>query len=141
METKMLTLAAAPAAPAAPAATFLYVPLVGTTIHGGLFAGIIRGTHAQADALLILLPGDADGVCRSEALTFAAVACGDLPTRREQSLLLANLPEEFQPDWYWSCEAVMGDGRYWLQDFDSGYQAHGNAGFIGRARVVRRVPI
>ena len=68
------------------------------------YAGIILGKDGEPDHHLILLAGEAESVNWAQAKDFAAKAGGELPTRREQSLLFANLKEQFQPRWYWSGE-------------------------------------
>jgi len=65
-----------------------------------------------------------------------------LPNRREQALLYANLKEQFQEEWYWSCEQHASDASYaWVQDFGDGYQGHWGKDDDGRARAVRRLII
>ncbi|MBV8666769.1 MAG: DUF1566 domain-containing protein, partial [Burkholderiaceae bacterium] len=67
---------------------------------------------------------------------------GDLPTRREQSLLYANLKGLFKPRAYWSGEqhAEYSSGA-WDQDFSNGYQDYDSKGHELRARAVRRIEI
>ena len=111
------------------------------------YAGIILGKDGEPDHHLILLAGEAESVNWAQAKDFAAKAGGELPTRREQSLLFANLKEQFQPRWYWSGEQrASGSGYAWIQDFDSGdqnsfhkYTYHKNSNY--RARAVRRLVI
>ncbi|NRR28857.1 DUF1566 domain-containing protein [Oxalobacteraceae bacterium] len=103
---------------------------------------MIRGADGQPDAHVVLLPGDAKDVTFEQAQAFAQTACGELPTRREQSLLFANLKEEFQGTWYWSGEQHASlPSNAWRQHFDDGYQYDGRKSFEGRARAVRRFPI
>ncbi|RQZ57477.1 DUF1566 domain-containing protein [Burkholderia cepacia] len=89
---------------------------------------------------LVLLPSD-DGTRNfTDAKAWAASIGGELPTRREQSLLFANLPEQFERDWYWSGEE-NGSGWAWCQDFYDGTQYGGRQVSKLRARAVRRLPI
>ena len=91
---------------------------------------------------LVLLPGEAEKINFADACTWAAKAGGELPSRREQALLFANLPNEFQPRWYWSGESYEGDGSYaWLQHFGYGLQFLSLKSYEGRARAVRRVTV
>ena len=76
----------------------------GGGIYGGAYAGIIRGVNGAPDEHLVLLDGEAEAVTWDAAGSWAASQGGELPTRAEQRLLLANLPTQFKPDWYWSGE-------------------------------------
>ena len=109
---------------------------------GEAYAGILLGKKGEPDHHLILLPGQATKVNWADAKKFAADAGGELPTRREQSLLFANLKEEFEEHYYWSGEQhASNSGFAWLQYFYDGYQydAHNNGN--NRARAVRRLKL
>ena len=109
---------------------------------GEQYAGIILGKNGDPDHHLILLPGEADSVNWKNAKEFAAKAGGELPTRREQSLLYANLKEGFQERAYWSGEQHAAfAGFAWYQNFYYGTQDYYNKGVSLRARAVRRVVI
>lgn len=109
---------------------------------GEQYAGIILGKDGQPDHHLILLPGQATDVTFQQAQEFAAKAGGELPTRREQSLLYANLKEAFEERWYWSGELHASFSDYArFQDFRNGYQDGTSTSSKCRARAVRRVPI
>ena len=106
---------------------------------GEHYAGIILGKDEEADYHLILLPETDEGIDWADAKDWAAEQGGELPTRREQSLLFANLKEQFQPLWHWSCETHAGDARSaWGQGFGDGYQYEDRKGFEFCARAVRR---
>ena len=106
------------------------------------YAGIILGKDGEPDHHLILLAGEAESVNWAQAKDFAAKAGGELPTRREQSLLFANLKEQFQPRWYWSGEQhASGSGYAWIQDFSGGDQYISHKDNDYRARAVRRLVI
>ena len=110
---------------------------------GEHYAGIALGEDGEPDHHLILLAGEAESVNWAQAKDFAAKAGGELPTRREQSLLFANLKEQFQSCWYWSGEqrASISDCA-WVQYFGSGGQSSGGRKNGGcRARAVRRLVI
>lgn len=64
---------------------------------GEQYAGILLGKDGTPDQHIFLLPGEAESIKWQAAKDWAASAGGDLPTRREQSLLFANLKEAFQP--------------------------------------------
>ena len=67
---------------------------------------------------------------------------GELPSRREQSLLFANCKQHFQQEWYWSSEVHASGARYaWFQGFHFGCQGHYRTLSQLRARAVRRLPI
>jgi len=108
---------------------------------GEAYAGIILGKSGMPDHHLILLAGDIDDVTWSAARTWAANAGGELPNRRELSLLHANLKEAFMRVWYWSAEQSEARSQLvWGQNFSSGIQTMYGRQFHGRARAVRRVP-
>jgi hypothetical protein len=107
---------------------------------GEHYAGIILGKDGAPDYHLILLPGQANDVTLQQAQEFATKTGGELPTRREQSLLYANLKEEFQERWYWSGEQHAVYSVYaWYQDFSYGYQDSNRKNDDYRARAVRRI--
>ena len=110
--------------------------------NGESYAGIILGKDGAPDHHLILLPGKAESVSFEDAKIFAVKTGGELPTRRELSLLFANLKEEFQPNWYWSSEQHAAYSDYaWGQVFDDGGQHGITKSAELRARAVRRIAI
>ncbi|MBW7901233.1 MAG: DUF1566 domain-containing protein [Rhodocyclaceae bacterium] len=109
---------------------------------GEEYAGLILGKNGEQDYHLILLPGEAEKVTWPKASEWAGKAGGELPTRREQSLLFANLKEHFKAAWYWSCEQLASDAGFaWDQYFLNGGQGDHHESVEGRARAVRRLPI
>ena len=108
---------------------------------GEQFAGIVRDESGRW-SIVVLLPGDADELTWKAALAWAKEQGGELPTRREQSLLFANLKDAFEGDWYWSGEQCAPYPDYaWIQTFDDGDQGYGHKGDRYRARAVRRLVI
>lgn len=107
---------------------------------GERYAGIILGEDGEPAHHLVLLPGDMDGGNWADAKSWAAERGGELPTRREQSLLFANLKGEFESAWYWSSQEHKDGTAYaWCQIFGGGYQGYYRKGVnICRARAVRR---
>jgi lysozyme family protein len=90
----------------------------------------------------VLLPGDHEDTTWQAAVDWAKSLNGELPTRREQSLLFANGKQHFEPDWYWSGELHASDASYaWYQYFSYGDQLNTRVNFQCRARSVRRLPI
>jgi hypothetical protein len=113
---------------------------------GEHYAGIITGKDGEPSYHLVLLPGQADDITWDKAMEWAGKQGGEyvasLPTRREQSLLFANLKEEFEERAYWSCEAYESEsGCAWSQTFYSGTQNNYDRYYELRARAVRRLPI
>jgi hypothetical protein len=111
---------------------------------GELYAGIILGKNGEKDYHLVLLPDlpkrtfNWDGAF----IWSTKVVGGDLPTRREQSLLYANLKETFEAVWYWSGEQDKAHSGYaWMQGFGNGAQNNYRKSFECRARAVRRIYI
>lgn len=107
--------------------------------EGERWAGIVSvGTQLHH---VILLPGDFEGNWKA-AIAWAKEQGGELPTRLEQSLLWAELKDQFIRDWYWSCEPYASDASYaWVQAFDYGSQDYSHVDIGTRARAVRRIPI
>ena len=109
---------------------------------GEEYAGLILGKDGKPDHHLILLPGEAETVTWPQAKEWAKKAGGELPTRREQALLFANLKEQFKTVWYWSCEQHASDSDCaWFQYFDDGGQHYDFTDYELRARAVRRLEI
>lgn len=134
----MAKTAAAKAAAKAAALVTITLPALG---KDEINVGLIMEKGAP-NHWLILLPGDADGVTWAQAQEFAKKAGGELPTRREQSLLFANNKTDFKERFYWSAEQHAGDDECaWSQYFSLGYQTYGHKGYSYRARAVRRAPI
>jgi len=107
---------------------------------GELYAGIILGKEGEPDHHLILLVPKSVGVNWETAKRFASTAGGELPTCREQSLLFANLKEEFQENFYWSGEQHASNSDCtWCQDFGDGDQGSYHKNNKLRARAVRRL--
>ena len=112
-----------------------------TLNDGETWAGILLGKDGAPHQHIILLPGEFEGKWK-EAGEWAKSIGGDLPTRREQSLLFANLREEFKSEWYWSCEQHESDSNLaYGQLFSLGYQHYWLKALNLRARSVRRLAI
>jgi hypothetical protein len=113
---------------------------------GEHYAGLIIGKDGEPSHHLVLLPGDENDITWDKAMEWAGKQGGEyvgsLPTCREQSLLFANLKEEFKDRWYWSCEAHdSGSGSAWYQSFSVGTQYYSHKSSELRARAVRRLII
>lgn len=107
---------------------------------GETYAGLILGKNGERDYHLVLLAGEVADVTFAKAGEWAKKVGGELPTRREQSLLFANCKEEFQPRWYWSSERHASYSDYaWCQGFSSGNQSPSDTDDKLRARAVRRL--
>ncbi|WP_237772445.1 DUF1566 domain-containing protein [Herbaspirillum robiniae] len=105
--------------------------------EGEHYAGILLGKDGHPDQHIILLPGDVEKDWEGSK-SWAKSIGGELPNRREQSLLIANLKGEFKATWYWSSEP-SGDGWAWCQSFSYGSQSIHHTGNALRARAVRRI--
>ncbi|MEZ7524049.1 DUF1566 domain-containing protein [Burkholderia vietnamiensis] len=125
---------------AQPRATEIRIPAVTIPLAPGeCYAGLVLGEDGAPDYHLILLPGEAEEIEWADAGEWAEERGGALPTRREQSLLFANLKGEFQSAWYWSDQAhETNSGFAWCQNFYFGYQDTGHTSAALRARAVRR---
>jgi hypothetical protein len=105
---------------------------------GEVYAGLILGQKGEPDYHLILLPGKIENADWATAADWAKKQGGELPTRREQSLLIANCKAEFEPRWYWSSEKL--DASYaCTQHFFYGGQYATHIHYQFRARAVRRL--
>jgi hypothetical protein len=129
----------------APAAGPTTAPRIGAMGRYGFYAGIARGRDGGPDYVVEVLeaqPKGKDVLTWDDAVKWAASVGGELPTRKEQALLFANVPELFKPAWYWSGEQSAGTASYaWAQGFDDGNQLNLRKDYKLRARAVRRLPI
>lgn len=113
-----------------------------TLAPGEHYAGFILGKDGESSYHLILLPGEQEEINWTDALAWAAGQGGELPNRREQALLYANLKEEFHETWYWSnTQHVSGSDYAWSQSFDNGGQGYWRKSSQLRARAVRRLSV
>jgi len=142
IKTEQTKLAELIAAFEAQAKRLIHFPETEIQLHDGEhYAGIILGKDGTPNHHLILLPGD-EKINWNDAKAFAKKAHGELPTRREQSLLYANLKEQFQEAYYWSGEQHASyAGCAWCQNFSSGSQGNLGINYELRARAVRRLVI
>ena len=111
--------------------------------EGEIYAGLILGKNGERDYRLILLAAKPNvDLTWQAALDWAKSVGGDLPTCTEQSLLIAQVPEQFNRVWYWSNTAHVSFGDYaWLQLFSDGDQSYGPKSNEYSARAVRRIYI
>jgi len=110
--------------------------------HGEHYAGVILGKDGEPSYHLVLLPDEKDSIKWQDAMDWAKSIGAELPTRREQSLLFANLKDQFQEAWYWSTETHASNGGYaWGQNVGNGSQVNWLKGDDDRARAVRRLVI
>lgn len=118
------------------------VPAIGSRFNDGIYAGIIRGVNGAPDQHLVLMDGAVEEINWNDACAWAAERGAELPTRREQALLYANLPEQFEGRWYWSGEQHASDADCaWGQGFNDGFQSSDRKSNQFRARAVRRFAI
>lgn len=110
------------------------------SLHDGeSYAGLIVGSNGRPAHHVVLLADEASEVAWPAARAWAQGTGGDLPNRRELSLLYANLKEHFERQWYWSCEPQDGRAQLvWGQNFTSGIQTLYGRAYRGRACAVRR---
>lgn len=110
--------------------------------QGEEYAGLILGKDGEPSYHLVLLPGDAEDIKWQDAIAWAKGQGGELPTRREQSLLFTNLQEHFKGTWYWSAQERESNTDYaWYQLFNYGTQSYDPKRYVLRARAVRRLII
>ena len=130
--------------------TALQPPAIGSPWpgQGGIYVGLARGQNGARDHHLIVAEPGLDAVKWRAALDWAAALEADghkdyaLPSRKEQALLFANVPELFQREWYWSNTQHASDPySAWSQTFDTGGQVSNRKSNELRARAVRRLAI
>lgn len=105
---------------------------------GETYAGLILNEDGTPSHHLVLLPGEHEGDWTS-AKAWATKAGGELPTRREQSLLFANAKAGFKARWYWSSEKHESGSDAWIQGFGYGLQGTSHVDYDHCARAVRRL--
>jgi hypothetical protein len=107
---------------------------------GERYAGLLLGDDGMPSHHLVLLPHKPDeDLAWADAKAWAERVGGELPTRREQSLLFANLKGEFDDVYYWSGEEHTNGSFAWCQSFYGGYQSYDHKAGTLRCRAVRRV--
>lgn len=106
---------------------------------GERYAGTLLREDGTASHHVVLLPTSAQNVKWPAAVLWALQADGDLPTRRELLLLLANCPSAFTAEaWYWSCDECDDVASAWYVA-NNGRPGSMPKSYEGGARAVRRV--
>ena len=113
---------------------------------GERYAGLILGEDGEPSYHLIKLPGEQENIPWDKAMTWAleqAPECSSsLPTRREQSLLYANLKGEFKQEAYWSCETCETEAAWaWYQYFYDGFQGYARKVYTRKITCLRAVAV
>jgi len=107
-----------------------------------IYAGIVRGNAGEPDYYLLVHPDQKKDISRNDAMQWADEIGCSLPLRKEQAILFGQVPELFEPRWYWSGEQDAANDSYaWGQDFSNGGQNISLKTYEGRARAVRRLLI
>lgn len=110
--------------------------------EGEFYAGIVFGKAGEPNHHLVLMDYIVTATSWAAGMEWAAGLGGDLPSRREQALLFANLPEYFKPERYWSNEHCSGVPSYaWMQNFGHGGQNYYHESYEFAARPIRRLII
>jgi hypothetical protein len=109
---------------------------------GELYAGIILGKDGEPDYHLILLAREEVYANWEAAKHFASTVGGELPTRREQYVLFANLREEFKGHYYWTGDLRSSNSDFaWCHNFYGGGESNYSKHIMLKARAIRRVVI
>jgi hypothetical protein len=121
---------------------FALLPALGEAWEGGIFCGITTATGGQHQAV-VLLPAKPDKrLAWPDAMAWAEIVGGSLPTRPVAALLFANAKPQFEEAWHWTCEADADDSSYaWYQTFYDGFQSNFHKSYGGRARAVRLIQL
>jgi hypothetical protein len=110
--------------------------------HGETYSGVLLGKDMAASHHLILIGDAAENINWVYAQAWALTVGGELPTRREQALLYANLKEEFKLNYYWSCEQHATESGYaWTRHFGHCGEGDISKSYQRQARAVRRIPV
>lgn len=117
-------------------------PNIGDQGLYGIYAGKARGYNGDPDAVLEVIDEAPSAMTWPEAVKWAESTGGRLPTRKEQALLFANVPELFKQEAYWSGEQFAGAERWaWFQTFSYGDQDTSSKDDQLRVRAVRRLSL
>lgn len=105
-----------------------------------IYAGIVLGEKDYHLFLKTAKPSK--NLTWQEAMGWADIVGGSLPTRQEQAILYGNLKHEFESGWQWSNEQHDNYSDYaWMQGFGYGTQDYHHKSYESTARAVRRVYI
>jgi len=129
----------APAATTLTSISIAALPPLGADLDGGKFAGLTTrkdGTHAA----VVLLPAKGEKLKWKAAIAWAKEQSGELPSRPVASLLFANVKDQLDDGWHWTCEE--DDASYaWYCYFGSGRISSTLKSFEGSAVAVRLIPL
>lgn len=118
---------------------FTELPLLGSPLNGGIFAGVITqkdGTHVA----VVLLPERGTKMTWGQATDWAQKQCGVLPTRPIAALLFANARAYLSYGWHWTSEEDEGEASYaWYCRFNYGTQLYTRKSYEGAAVAVRLI--
>ena len=110
---------------------------------GEHYAGLLLGKNGDPDQHLVVVAVNDTEANWAKQTAWAQSLGGEMPARRELSLLRANARELFRDDWYWSNEPHVSDSAYaWYQYFSYGGQGYlRKKGAALRAVAVRRLKL
>jgi hypothetical protein len=109
---------------------------------GQLNAGLVMQDGKPSHWLILLPEVPTSRLNFNDATAWAESIGGELPTRQEQSLLFANLKDQFEAALYWSGEEYKSDSGFaWYQDFSFGHKYSTHKDDELRSRAVRRLVI
>jgi hypothetical protein len=115
-------------------------PQFGDRVEGGAFLGIVENAKGVRERV-ILLDGEGKDATWNEALKWAELQGGALPTRMEL-LLILKLRNQFEAAWYWFIEQYnVGSDFAWVQYFGVGGQYYIPKSCSARSLAVRRFPV
>ena len=107
-----------------------------------IYAGIIIGKNGAKDQHIFLLSEQIKNVDWIFATEWAKSLDASLPNKREQILMLANMPEMFDDGWYWSEDQVNeNSAQAFIRKTSGSYQISGSKLHKGRACAVLRVDV
>ena len=115
------------------------LPAIGTSLDGGIFAGIITlrdGVHYA----VVLLQKYAENLNWENAKAWAVEQGGELPNRIVSALLIANIRDQLQPRLHWTSDE-HGTAYAWDCFFGYGGQSFARKGCECSAVAVRLISL
>lgn len=140
-QTELADLIAKFTTPAPPAVLHCYREFQVLLKDGERYAGPVLDADGGVSHHLVLMAEKPDDTMTwKDALAWAALVGGSLPTRQEAALIFANCKPHVGAEWHWTSEEYEGNDSYaWYCYFSNGSQGCNDKDDGGTVRAVRRV--
>ena len=111
--------------------------------NGEQYAGLVLKDDGTPSHHLVWMAGQTTiRLSWQDAKDWASKAGGELPTRREMSLIYAHCRAHVKHEWCWSGEALEADtASAWSCHLGDGFQSTHLKSYENDAIAVRRIPI